>query len=103
MSHHLVTRMEPHRSSIFGEMSALATRLGAVNLGQGFPDTEGPALLRDAAIEALWCGARNGGSRTSGRSGARSPATEWIRVTSRASAGSSTRGTAPIPWTAERS
>src|SRR6476620_6308166 len=56
MSHHLVTRMEPHRRSIFGEMSALATSVGAVNLGQGFPDTAGPDLVRDAAVEALLTG-----------------------------------------------
>ena len=53
LSHGLVTRMRPHTRSIFGEMSALATQVGAVNLGQGFPDTEGPALVRDAAIAAI--------------------------------------------------
>lgn len=56
MSHRLVARMQPHRRSIFGEMSALATRLGAVNLGQGFPDTDGPALVRDAAVAAIMSG-----------------------------------------------
>ncbi|MFI7587747.1 aminotransferase class I/II-fold pyridoxal phosphate-dependent enzyme [Spongisporangium articulatum] len=36
--------------TIFAEMSALAARTGAINLGQGFPDTDGPAsLLADAA------------------------------------------------------
>jgi N-succinyldiaminopimelate aminotransferase len=34
-------------------MSALATSLGAVNLGQGFPDTDGPDLVRDAALAAI--------------------------------------------------
>ena len=48
--------MRPHQHSIFGEMSALATRVGAINLGQGFPDTEGPALVRDAAIRAIQSG-----------------------------------------------
>ena len=38
-----------------------------------------------AAIDALWCGARNGGTRISGRPGGSTPATEWIRVTSSAS------------------
>jgi N-succinyldiaminopimelate aminotransferase len=52
----LVARMRPHEHSIFGEMSRLAQTLGAVNLGQGFPDTEGPALVRDAAISALKAG-----------------------------------------------
>jgi len=39
-----------------------------------------------AAAEAPWCGALNGGIVISGRSGGRIPATEWIRVTSSASA-----------------
>ncbi len=42
--------MRPFTSTIFAEMSALALRTGAINLGQGFPDTDGPAsLLADAA------------------------------------------------------
>jgi N-succinyldiaminopimelate aminotransferase len=46
----LVARMAPYTSTIFAEMSALALRHGAINLGQGFPDTDGPAsLLADAA------------------------------------------------------
>jgi N-succinyldiaminopimelate aminotransferase len=46
----LVERMLPFTSTIFAEMSALALRTGAINLGQGFPDTAGPAsLLADAA------------------------------------------------------
>jgi len=49
----LIARMRGHQRSIFGEMSALATRVGAVNLGQGFPDVEGPALVRDAALAAI--------------------------------------------------
>jgi N-succinyldiaminopimelate aminotransferase len=53
VTHELVARMRPHTRSVFGEMSALATRVGAVNLGQGFPDTEGPVLVRDAALAAI--------------------------------------------------
>ncbi len=53
MTHPLVRRMQPHRRSIFGEMSALAASVGAINLGQGFPDTDGPALVRDAALAAI--------------------------------------------------
>ncbi|MGB7980812.1 MAG: aminotransferase class I/II-fold pyridoxal phosphate-dependent enzyme [Candidatus Nanopelagicales bacterium] len=56
MTHPLVARMRPHRRSIFGEMSALASAVGAVNLGQGFPDTDGPALVRDAAQQAIRTG-----------------------------------------------
>src|SRR3954465_10252381 len=46
----LVESMAPLPSPIFAEMSALALRTGAINLGQGFPDTDGPAsLLADVA------------------------------------------------------
>ncbi len=45
--------MRPYERTIFGEMSALATRLGAVNLGQGFPDTGGPEQVREAALQAI--------------------------------------------------
>src|ERR671927_439413 len=40
-------------STIFAEMSALAVRTGAINLGQGFPDTDGPTLLLESAREAV--------------------------------------------------
>lgn len=40
-------------TTIFAEMSALALRTGAVNLGQGFPDTDGPAEVIDVAVDAL--------------------------------------------------
>lgn len=39
--------------TIFAEMSALAARSGAINLGQGFPDEDGPAEVREAAREAI--------------------------------------------------
>lgn len=39
--------------TIFAEMSALAVRTGAINLGQGFPDTDGPAVVAEAAIQAI--------------------------------------------------
>ncbi|MEV4139968.1 pyridoxal phosphate-dependent aminotransferase [Dactylosporangium sp. NPDC049742] len=52
----LVARMRPFGTTIFAEMSALAVRTGAVNLGQGFPDTDGPAAMLDAAAEALRSG-----------------------------------------------
>jgi N-succinyldiaminopimelate aminotransferase len=50
---YLVTRMHPYERTIFGEMSALAARLGAVNLGQGFPDTGGPKQVRAVAERAI--------------------------------------------------
>jgi N-succinyldiaminopimelate aminotransferase len=43
-------------TTIFAEMSALAARTGAVNLGQGFPDTDGPDAVIDRAVEALRSG-----------------------------------------------
>jgi N-succinyldiaminopimelate aminotransferase len=49
----LVERMRPFGTTIFAKMSELAVRTGAVNLGQGFPDTDGPAEMLDAAVEAL--------------------------------------------------
>ncbi len=49
----LVARMRPFGTTIFAEMSALAVRTGAVNLGQGFPDSDGPPEMLAAAAEAL--------------------------------------------------
>ncbi|GAA1504917.1 pyridoxal phosphate-dependent aminotransferase [Nocardioides humi] len=43
--------------TIFAEMSALAVRTGSVNLGQGFPDTDGPPEIIGAAVDALRGGA----------------------------------------------
>jgi len=40
-------------TTIFAEMSALALRTGAVNLGQGFPDTDGPAEVIEVAVDGL--------------------------------------------------
>ena len=48
-----VTRLQPFTSTIFAEMTALAVRTGAINLGQGFPDTDGPAAMLEAAREAI--------------------------------------------------
>lgn len=41
------------RPTIFAEMSALATSTGAINLGQGFPDQDGPAEVLEAARRAI--------------------------------------------------
>ncbi len=48
-----VDRLRPFTTTIFAEMSALAVEHDAVNLGQGFPDTDGPASMLDAAREAI--------------------------------------------------
>lgn len=52
----LVPRLRPFTSTIFAEMTALAVRTGAVNLGQGFPDTDGPPGMLAAAQEAIGAG-----------------------------------------------
>jgi N-succinyldiaminopimelate aminotransferase len=60
-----VTRrlLPPHLAglgtTVFAEMSALATATGAINLGQGFPDTDGPAWVADAAASAVLTGRGN--------------------------------------------
>jgi N-succinyldiaminopimelate aminotransferase len=43
-------------TTIFAEMSALAVATGSVNLGQGFPDTDGPPEILEAAAEAIRTG-----------------------------------------------
>ena len=51
--------MAEHGTSVFAEMSALAVATGAVNLGQGFPDTDGPQVLKDVAAQAIEQGRGN--------------------------------------------
>ena len=50
---YLSSRLQGFGTTVFAEMSALAVATGSVNLGQGFPDTDGPASMLDAAVEAL--------------------------------------------------
>jgi N-succinyldiaminopimelate aminotransferase len=52
-AHGLVPRLQPLHSTIFAEMTALAVRTGAVNLGQGFPDTDGPTGMLEVARSAI--------------------------------------------------
>ncbi|MGZ4801567.1 MAG: pyridoxal phosphate-dependent aminotransferase [Acidimicrobiia bacterium] len=52
----LSSRLQGFGTTIFAEMSALALRTGAVNLGQGFPDTDGPPEIAEAAIAAIRAG-----------------------------------------------
>ncbi|MBG7604142.1 MAG: pyridoxal phosphate-dependent aminotransferase [Actinobacteria bacterium] len=52
----LTTKLDGFGTTIFAEMSALAAQTGAINLGQGFPDTDGPPAVLEAAIAAI----RNG-------------------------------------------
>jgi len=53
----LVPRMQEFGTTIFAEMSALAARTGSINLGQGFPDTDGPPRMLETAVEAIRSGA----------------------------------------------
>src|SRR6202046_2300843 len=46
-------------TTIFAEMSALAVETGAINLGQGFPDTDGPREIAKLASEAILAGRGN--------------------------------------------
>ena len=56
MTEYLVERLRPFGTTIFAEMSALAVETGAINLGQGFPDTDGPDVVKQAAIDAIEAG-----------------------------------------------
>ena len=49
-------RLDGLGTTIFTEMTALAQRTGAINLGQGFPDEDGPAPVIEAAVQALRSG-----------------------------------------------
>ena len=49
----LASRLQGFGTTIFAEMSALAVHTGAINLGQGFPDTDGPPEVAEAAIAAI--------------------------------------------------
>ncbi|MEN9507364.1 MAG: hypothetical protein RI958_3290 [Actinomycetota bacterium] len=50
---YLTAKLQGFGTTIFAEMSALAVSTGSVNLGQGFPDTDGPREVLDAAIDAI--------------------------------------------------
>jgi len=55
----LNARLAGMGTTIFAEMSALAVTTGAVNLGQGFPDTDGPREIAEAAAAAIMAGRGN--------------------------------------------
>jgi N-succinyldiaminopimelate aminotransferase len=50
---HLSERLQGFGTTVFAEMSALATSTGSVNLGQGFPDYPGPPEVLDVARGAI--------------------------------------------------
>jgi N-succinyldiaminopimelate aminotransferase len=53
---YLVSRLQGFGTTIFAEMSALAVATGSINLGQGFPDADGPPEVNEAAIAAIRAG-----------------------------------------------
>lgn len=53
---HGAARISDLGTTIFAEMSGLAVATGSVNLGQGFPDTDGPAWIIDAVNDAMRAG-----------------------------------------------
>ncbi|KAI4307294.1 hypothetical protein L6164_030498 [Bauhinia variegata] len=46
-------RLEKFKTTIFTQMSTLAIKHGAINLGQGFPNFDGPDFVKEAAIQAI--------------------------------------------------
>ena len=50
---HLSARLQGFGTTVFTEMTRLALQHGAVNLGQGFPNFDGPDFIKDAAIAAI--------------------------------------------------
>ena len=57
--HYVSSCLAPMGTTIFAEMSALAVATGSINLGQGFPDTDGPEEIKRAAAEAVLSGHGN--------------------------------------------
>jgi len=55
----LASRLHGLGTTIFAEMSALAVATGSINLGQGFPDTDGPAAIAESAARAILEGRGN--------------------------------------------
>lgn len=49
-------RLQPFGVTIFTEMTELARKHGAINLGQGFPNWDGAGFVKDAAIESMRAG-----------------------------------------------
>lgn len=52
-------RLEMFKTTIFTTISSLAIKHQAINLGQGFPDFDGPDFVKNAAIEAIQDGGKN--------------------------------------------
>jgi aspartate/methionine/tyrosine aminotransferase len=59
-------RLEKFKTTIFTQISILATKHQAINLGQGFPNFDGPEFVKKAAIEAIQDGGKNQYARSFG-------------------------------------
>ena len=59
MRTYLHPRLQSFGTTIFAEMSQLASATGSINLGQGFPDTDGPDIVKQAALDAIAAGLGN--------------------------------------------
>lgn len=53
---HVVKRLQPFAETIFATMTARAVEVDAVNLGQGFPDSDGPAEMLEIAQREIAAG-----------------------------------------------
>jgi aspartate/methionine/tyrosine aminotransferase len=51
--HGIADRLRPFGESVFATFSRLATEYGAINLGQGFPNFDGPEFVKEAGIRAI--------------------------------------------------
>lgn len=52
----IASRLRPFGSTVFSEITRRATEAGAINLGQGFPNFDGPEFVKEAAVEAIRAG-----------------------------------------------
>ncbi len=79
MQKRISTRLSGFGTTIFAEISRLAAERGAVNLGQGFPDFDGPAHVKAAAIEAINAGRNQYAPMTGVAELRRAIADSWAR------------------------
>ena len=54
---HLTSRLQGFGTTVFTEMTRLAQQHDAINLGQGFPNFDGPEFIKEAAVRAIEGGA----------------------------------------------
>jgi len=52
----VASRLRPFGSTVFSEITRRATETGSINLGQGYPNFDGPDFVKEAAVEAIRAG-----------------------------------------------